>query len=101
MPDRIERLRTTLAELEAELRELPAVDTETRAVLEEAVAEITTVLQRTASASPKSQMLDEDLDDDTPVESRWREAVADFEVSHPQIAGLLQRVINTLAQIGI
>jgi hypothetical protein len=59
------------------------------------------VLQRTASASPKSRMLDEDADDDTPVESRWREAVADFEVSHPQIAGLLQRVINTLAQIGI
>lgn len=100
MPDRIERLRTTLAELEAELRELPAVDTQTRAVLEEAVAEITAVLQRTASPVPSGEPV-EPPNDDTEIESRWREAVADFEVSHPQIAGLLQRVINTLAQIGI
>lgn len=102
MPDRNERLRTTLAELEAELHRLPAVDVETRAILEEAVAEITSVLQRGVASSavagvPTAGGAASQPHDD----SRWREAVADFEVSHPHLAGLLSRVINALAQIGI
>ena len=104
MTERIQRLRATLAELETELRELPAVDIQTRAVLEAAVAEITTVLQRSGDASAASaSTMPSTAVHARPVGSSgsWRETVADFEVSHPQIAGLLSRVINSLAQIGI
>ena len=111
MPERTERLRATLAELETELRELPAVDIETRAVLEAALAEISTVLNRTSESvvaepigAQSTAVREPSFSKSQPAphdDGGWRETVADFEVSHPHVAGLLRRVINALAQIGI
>jgi hypothetical protein len=94
MPERIEQLRATLAELESELSELPEMSAEQRGAIEAAIAEIHAVLLRAEASIDASPKIPHE-------ENRWREAVAGFEVSHPQLAGLLSRVIDSLSQVGI
>lgn len=94
--DRIERLRATLAELEAELAEVDSLDPASRARLEQVAAEITEVLHRNASSA-----------EDTPIEpphnmrEQLTENVTAFRVQHPTLAGILQRLVDGLAQLGI
>jgi chromosome segregation ATPase len=90
MPERIEKLRSTVTELEAELASLTELDDSTRALLEEAVSE----LQATLSKQPaeiEHQSLTE----------RLRESAKAFESSHPTLFGIVSRTIDALAQMGI
>jgi phytoene/squalene synthetase len=90
MPDRLDKLRTTLAELEAELRELDSIDDATRDVLADAAAEISATLRR-GKRSPETKR----------AETSLKGQLADFEASHPQLAGILTRLIDGLGQLGI
>ncbi|HZN36926.1 MAG TPA: DUF4404 family protein [Pirellulaceae bacterium] len=90
MPDRLEKLRATLAELEAELRELESLDDATRDVLADAAAEIARTLRR-GKRSPETQQ----------AESSLQGQIASFEASHPQLAGIVTRLIDGLGQLGI
>ena len=90
MPHRIEKLRSTVNELESELASIETVDTATRAVLEEAIQE----LQQALGDSPET------LEHHT-VAERLREAAADFESSHPTLFGLISRTVDALGQMGI
>jgi Domain of unknown function (DUF4404) len=90
MPDRLDKLRATLAELEAELRELDSIDDATRDVLADAAAEIATTLRRGKRSAETKQ-----------TETSLRGHLADFEASHPQLAGILTRLIDGLGQLGI
>jgi len=90
MPDRLDKLRTTLAELEAELRGLDSIDDATRDVLADAAAEIAATLRR-GKRSPETKQ----------AESSLKGQLADFEASHPQLAGILTRLIDGLGQLGI
>ncbi|MCA9123465.1 MAG: DUF4404 family protein [Planctomycetaceae bacterium] len=90
MPERIEKLRATVTELEVELASLSELDAPTRALLEEAVGE----LQATLSKQPveiEPQSLTEQL----------TEAAKAFEHSHPTLSGIVHRTIDALAQMGI
>lgn len=90
MPERIEKLRATVNELEAELAALTELDDPTRALLEEALSE----LQATLSKQPaeiESQSLTE----------RLQESAKAFESSHPNLFGIVSRTIDALAQMGI
>ena len=49
MPERIEKLRATIGELESELASLSEIDDETREVLNDAVSEIQTALKQAPS----------------------------------------------------
>ena len=91
MPDRLERLRTTLHDLERELTELDAVDTETRAMLDLASREIRAALQKSEHPLPGHPTL----------VAKLTTAAERFEVSHPNVAGVLHRVIDALGQLGI
>jgi hypothetical protein len=90
LPDRLEKLRVTLAELEAELRELDSIDDATRDVLADAAAEIAATLRR-GKSSPETRQ----------VETSLKGQLAEFEASHPQLAGILTRLIDGLGQLGI
>jgi len=90
MPDRLDKLRAVLSELEAELRELDSIDDETREALADAAAEIATILRR-GKRSPAAE----------PVETTLRDRVVEFEASHPQLAGILTRLLDGLGQLGI
>ena len=90
MPERIEKLRAAVVELEAELDSLSELDEPTRDLLEEAVSE----LQATLSKQPaeiESHSLTE----------RLRESAKVFESSHPTPFGIVSRTIDALGQMGI
>ena len=90
MPERIEKLRATVTELEAELASLAELDDATRALLEEAVSELQAALSKSA-ADIEPQSLTE----------RLTESAEAFELSHPTLYGIVKRTIDALAQMGI
>ncbi|HUG69778.1 MAG TPA: DUF4404 family protein [Pirellulaceae bacterium] len=90
MPERIEKLRATVAELEAELASLTELDDPTRALLEDAVSELqATLAMQPADFEPHS------------LTERLTEAAEAFESSHPTLFGVVRRTIDALAQMGI
>ena len=90
MPERIEKLRTTVTELEAELASLSELDDPTRALLEEAVSELqATLTKQPAEIEPQS------------LTERLTEAAEAFESSHPTLFAVVKRTIDALAQMGI
>lgn len=91
MPERIEKLKEIVQELEAELESLETVDAESRALLEEALKDLRTALGKTDTESLHAESMIE----------RLRTTEEGFQVSHPTISGLVMRTINALAQLGI
>lgn len=93
MPENKEKLKTTLNELHAELSGAESLDPELRDLLEATVADINATLQKRT-----------DGDESPPEESitgRLSDAVQQFEDSHPTLAGVVQRMIDVLGQMGI
>jgi hypothetical protein len=90
MSDRLDKLRAALQELETELSALDSIDDETRAALADAAAEIAVILRRGQHKRPAP-----------PVESSLQDRLVQFEASHPQLAGILSRVLDGLHQLGI
>jgi len=90
MSDRLDKIRATLIELEAELRQLESMDDATRDALTSAAADIADTLQK-GKRSPKTKL----------AESSLRDGLTGFEASHPQLAGILTRLLDGLAQLGI
>jgi hypothetical protein len=90
MPDRLDKLRATLAELESELRSLDSLDDSTREQLADAAAEISAALRRGKRTDATRRL-------ETSLPGR----LAEFEASYPQLAGILTRLIDGLGQLGI
>lgn len=96
MTDRIEKLRATLAELEAELADMDSIDPKSRARLQEVAAEISAALER---SDPDLAGLR--LEPPHTIPERLSENVETFRAQHPTLAGILQRLVDGLAQLGI
>jgi hypothetical protein len=92
MSERIEKLRAAVEELERELESLETVDPETQALLEEVREEIQRALEDHEEPSPAHA---ESLID------RLKEAGRTFDAEHPTLGGVVTRMINALAQMGI
>ncbi len=90
MSERLDKLRSTLRQLEDELAALGTLDDATREQLAAACEEIAASLRR--GKVPSSPSPDEDS-----IQGR----LADFEASHPQFAGVVTRLLDGLAQLGI
>jgi uncharacterized protein involved in exopolysaccharide biosynthesis len=91
MPERLERLKKTLHELESELQELETLEQPERALLEDVSREISQVLQKhPAEATSYASLQD-----------RIQAAESSFAVAHPTISGILNRLIDGLSQMGI
>ena len=91
MPQRIAKLQATIEELQAELASLETVDSETRTVLESAVAEIQAALHKEEHAG---------LGESTLI-TKLRDSAEQFEASHPTLFGIVSRTIDALGQMGI
>ncbi len=91
MPDRLDKLKEIVHELEAELASLDQVEPQVQQVLEEAVTRLHDVLGSKEGAALEAQSLAEQL----------QRAEAEFEVSHPTLSGIVVRVIHALGQLGI
>lgn len=91
MPERIDKLRAALDELEQELAALDSIDPETRAVLEEAAREIHAALAKENAHEIEQQSLTQ----------RLKNSVESFETSHPTLSRVVGRMIDVLGQMGI
>lgn len=92
MPEKIEKLKQSIAALESELAGLDTIDPETRRALETVLEEIGDALRRPDV---------DNLGRHPSVTGRLEAAAEQFEASHPSLAGLLNRVVTTLGQMGI
>ena len=90
MSDRLDRLRTLLAELVTQLRAADSLDEPTRQQLATAASEMIAALHRDEAAPPA------DADAGT-----LRERIVEFEASHPNLAAVMNRLIDMLGQMGI
>ena len=80
-----------MTELESELQQVESVDEDTRHLLEQAVGEIQSILERRQPEdTPETGLIDS-----------LREAEQKFETSHPTISGILLRMVDALGQMGI
>ncbi len=88
-----EEMLQTLQTLHSELSTTGSIDSETREMLQTLTDDILRVLTENA----------EEPGDDTqkPLSERLRETAIDFEVRHPIIGGLLERLTDGLANMGI
>jgi len=87
----LEKLRNTVAELDDDLRSLEEVDEQTRMLLEQAAADILTTLHKGHESEAEAQSFAE----------RLKDSVREFEADHPTFAGVLERLIISIGQMGI
>lgn len=85
-----EKLRTSLAELRAELERLEAEEAQVRERLDALISGVETRLDK-----PGDTALHQSLVDDL------RQSIAEFEVSHPRATGILNNIMVTLGNMGI
>ena len=90
MADRLDKLRSLLSELDAELRTLGSLDDDSREQLAAAATEIAISLRRGKRTEAIRR-----------AEGSLQDRLVDFEASHPQLAGLITRLIDGLGQLGI
>jgi predicted transcriptional regulator len=91
MSEHVDKLRETLAELQAELDALESVDEETLRRLEHTVKGIRAAMERKKATAADHESLLEQLS----------KTARDFEESHPAIARLVGSIVDTLGQMGI
>jgi undecaprenyl pyrophosphate synthase len=90
MAERLDKLRATLNELEAELKEVDTLDETTREELADAVAEIAASLRRGRRTQTTKS-----------AEDSLQSRLVQFEAQHPQLAIIVGRLLDGLAQLGI
>jgi Domain of unknown function (DUF4404) len=88
-----EQLLENLKQLHQLLQDENHPDSETRALLETATADIQKVLSSTPAAGQTAQA--------DSLSEQLRVALLGFESRHPQISGLIERITDGLAGMGI
>jgi hypothetical protein len=92
----LEKLRVTLAELEAELQQADDLDPESRAQLEHAARDIAAALKRSDPT-----LKDLKLERPHSLREQLTDTVEGFRAQYPTLAGVVQRLTDGLAQLGI
>jgi len=117
MPDRLEKLRATVLELENQLQNPSDLDPAARELLTAAARDIQAALAHStvgtalsgssapggsASGSDSAASSGAAADQrDAGLTSRISDAARQFETEHPTLAGILERIADGLAQLGI
>ncbi len=86
------RLRNLLLELQEELETAESVGPEARKLLASITDDIDEVLEKSEPAKG---------DDEPKVGDKLDEAVVEFENSHPQLSYIIERIIQSLSNMGI
>lgn len=91
-----EKLRATLAELEAELQQADDLDPESRVRLEQVAKDIAAALKRSDPS-----LKDLKLERPHTLSEQLTDSVESFRAQYPTLAGVVQRLTDGLAQLGI
>jgi len=87
------KLRKLLEQLQDELERAEKVEPESRDLLRDVMADIHTTLERSADGEAPAA--------DDSVKDRLDQAMVEFESSHPQLSFTLERLMESLANMGI
>jgi len=90
--ERVEHVRSLVAELHQTLGETGPLDPALEGPLREALKDVSEALDRTREA---------DSSDSANVAERVESLALEFELAHPTLAGLITRLTNQLASLGI
>jgi biotin carboxylase len=102
MTEKIKELRDTLAHLHEQLENEAPIAVETRALLQEAMLEISEALERATSADSASTTASAAGSDEEPsLLDRLSQMAEEFEESHPAISAAMGRVATALSNLGI
>jgi prefoldin subunit 5 len=88
MAQQHERLRSLAAELQVEVRAVESLDDQTREQLETLATEIIQALHRNETGEGSDS-------------GSLRDRLVEFEASHPNLAVVVNRLIDMLGQMGI
>lgn len=86
------RLQGTLQELHESLQGTPEIDEKTRSLLQDLTDDIQRLLKHEDDPNP---------DDVNSVSNDLKELLLRFETEHPQLTGVLGRIADGLANLGI
>ncbi len=86
-----QRLRETVRALQSQMAEAGEIDAETQALLQTVNDEVKRILTSGTETSAA----------DNSIAERLRETLIEFEVRHPHVGGLLERITDGLASMGI
>jgi hypothetical protein len=98
MPDDLQNLRATLAELHRHLESARSLDPDSLAMMRQAVADIEHALAR---GTDGGEPLRTDAVHRGSVVRRLADAARGFESTHPMLAGAIGSVIDALGRMGI
>ena len=98
MPDDLQNLRATLAELHRQLEAAHSLDPDSLAMMRQATADIELALARDGGAAGP---LRTEAAARGSVVHRLADAARGFESTHPMLSGAIGSVIDALAQMGI
>lgn len=87
------KVRQLLEELHGELESADPVEPETRNLLKSVMDDINGVLDRREASSPEEE--------EEPLSERLSQALTEFESQHPRVAFAVERLMKSLADIGI
>lgn len=87
-----DRLRESLETLHRELRNIQSVDEASRSILRDLMNDIAEILERPEEAPSERHAT---------LMGRLRESTRHFKASHPEVASVFERAIDTLSSMGI
>lgn len=91
-------LRATLTELHDQLEAAESIDSESMAMLRQALADIEQALSRRPGSSEASPL---EMQAQRSLVRRLTDAARGFEATHPTLSGAIGGVVDALAQMGI
>lgn len=98
MPDDLQNLRETLAELHRQLEAAQSLDADSQVMLRQVTADIEQALARGGGAG---QSLERESGRRGSLAGRLADATRGFESTHPMLSGAIGSVVDALAQMGI
>lgn len=96
MNEQLEKLQAAVQDLEQAIGDVDTLDPQARQALEQAARDIQQALA--GSSEPAVTALSVTAPS---VTERLQEAARQFETSHPTLAGVLERIVDALGQLGI
>ncbi len=100
MSQRFEKLKTAIAEVKQELSSATTLDDATRHALEGALEEALKQANQDPQAESGLQEGADQFEPESLIE-RLQATEENFQVSHPTLSGVVLRMIDALAQLGI
>jgi uncharacterized protein DUF4404 len=87
-------LRAKLEQLDAEIQRTGSVDEAGREILFKLQADVRDLLARSGGSTGSA------VEQDLSIAERLRQGIQHFEVTHPNLTGLMEEVVNTLSGMG-